>query len=288
MVRLSLVALVAVLASTLLAPPHVDAQGKEKKADDEVVIGGVATKFVKVPKGTFWMGWSNHEWITKPPRQSKLVDIERDFEMAACHITQRQWEKRMGKNPSWHSRQGGGKEKVKGIVDAVLGRFPVEMVSYDDAQAFLMELNKQEKDKGWHYRLPTQAEFEYACREAATSKEDCSSDFYFGKRTNDITSKDANISGAWIGGKIVQDLQLFRPESVGSKKPNKLGLYDMQGNVRQWCDKEKGAGCPNRGGCFSQPGYQAAAAYHQGYPRATDREYDIGVRLVRVRTQMKK
>lgn len=288
MIRLYLMALVTVLAMVSRVPPHVNAQGKNKKADDEVVIGGVATKFVKVPKGTFWMGWANHHWITNPPRQSKKVDIKQDFEIAACHITQRQWEKLMGKNPSWYSRQGGGKEKVKGILDSVLERFPVEMVSYADAQEFLAELNKQEKGKGWRYRLPTQAEFEYACRGAATSKEDCSFDFYFGKQTNDITSKEANISGAWIGGKTIADLQLFRPEPVASKKPNKLGLYDMQGNVRQWCDKEGWNGYPNRGGCHTQPGYQAAAAYYQGYPRPTDREADIGVRVVRVRTEGKK
>jgi formylglycine-generating enzyme required for sulfatase activity len=286
MARLSLVALVAVLATALLLPPHVDAQGKTAKADDVVVIGGVATKFVKLPKGTFWMGWADHNWIANPPRQSKKVDIKQDFEMAICHVTQQQWEKVMGKNPSWYSRQGGGKEKVEDILDGVLERFPVEMVSYDDAQAFLAELNKQEK--GWVYRLPTQAEFEYACREAATSKEDCSFDFYFAKRTNDITFKEANISVAWIGGKFVKDIQLFRPEPVGSRKPNKLGLYDMQGNVRQWCDKEMWNGYPHRGGCFFQPGYQAAAAYHLGYPRSTDREHDVGVRVVRVRTEVKK
>ena len=62
----------------------------------------------------------------------------------------------------------------------------------------------------------------------------------------------------------------------------------MQGNVRKWCDNEGKAGYLNRGGCFNQFGYQAAAAYHQAYPRPTDYECDLGVCVVRVRTELKK
>jgi hypothetical protein len=69
-------------------------------------------KFVRVPKGTFWMGWDSEK------KQSKQVTIDQDFELAAYTVTQGQWEAVMGSNPSWFSRQGGGKEKVQDVSDA--------------------------------------------------------------------------------------------------------------------------------------------------------------------------
>jgi formylglycine-generating enzyme required for sulfatase activity len=96
-------------------------------------------KFVKVPKETFWMGWSSDN------PQSKQVTIERDFELAAYTVTQEQWQAVMGNNPSYFSRQGNGKDAVKDISDADLKRFPVESVSWDDVQKFLAKLNEQEK-----------------------------------------------------------------------------------------------------------------------------------------------
>ena len=110
-------------------------------------------------------------------------------------VTQGQWQKLMGNNPSYFSRDGGGKDKVKDIKDEDLKQFPVEQVSWDDAQEFIKKLNEQEKGKGWSYRLPTEAEWEYACRGGATSEEECSYDFYFAKPTNDLSSKEANFDG---------------------------------------------------------------------------------------------
>ena len=70
----------------------------------------------------------------------------------------------MGRNPSHFSRTGGGKDAVKDIPDAELKRFPVENVSWEDAQEFLRLVNEKEKEAGWVYRLPTEVEWEYACR----------------------------------------------------------------------------------------------------------------------------
>ena len=122
-------------------------------------------KFVRVPKGTFWTGGSS---ASEPTKQ---VTIDADFEIAAYTVTQGQWEKMMGNNPSRFSRQGKGSSKVEGISNADLQRFPVEQVSWDDVQEFLKKLNAQQKGKGWTYRLPKAAEWEYACRNAARSKE---------------------------------------------------------------------------------------------------------------------
>ncbi len=272
-----------VLLSLAFLPLPAATQPKgPPKVTDEPMIGGDTMKFVKVPKGTFWMGWSSY---SKPPRQSKEKTIKQDFEIAAYTVTQRFWEVVMSNNPCWFTRKGGGKEKIEDVLDGVLDRFPVEMVTWNDAQDFIKELNKREKGKGWLYRLPTQAEWEYACRGAATSKEDCSFDYYFEKPSNDITSKNANISSAWVNGQLVKDLQLFRPVAVGIYKPNKLGIHDMHGNVRQWCDDQDGGAQCLRGGSFALFGDQCVAGFANARYANTYREYDVGFRVVRVKTE---
>src|SRR5205814_3848525 len=157
-------------------------------------------------------------------------EIRQEFEIAVHTVTQGQWQAVMGNNPSWFSRDGGGQDRVKGIKDEELKQFPVEQVSWDDAQEFIQKLNEKEKGKGWLYRLPTEAEWEYACRGGATSEEECSFDYYFAKPTNDLSSKEANFYGDKPAGTADKGPNLQRPTNVGSYPPNKLGLYDMHGN----------------------------------------------------------
>jgi formylglycine-generating enzyme required for sulfatase activity len=191
--------------------------------------GPLGMKFVPLPKGTFYMGWDG----TKG--SAKKTEIKADFEIAIHTVTQGQWQALMGRNPSWFSGDGAGKDKVKDLKDEDLKQFPVESVSWDDAQAFIKKLNEKEKGKGWLYRLPTEAEWEYACRGGATTEEECSYHFYFAKPTNDLSSKEANFNGNFPFGKADKGPFLGRTTKVGSYAPNKLGLYDMHGNVWQWC-----------------------------------------------------
>jgi formylglycine-generating enzyme required for sulfatase activity len=248
--------------------------GKEKDKEDSLIA---AMKFVKVPKGTFWM--------SKDRKNAQVqVEIKEDFELAAYTVTQEQWETVMGNNPSYFSRQGDGKEKVKDIADADLKRFPVESVSWNDVQEFLKKLNERQKGKGWLYRLPTEAEWEYACRAAATTKEECSFDFYLDKPTNDLSSKQANFNGDQPAGKAEKGPYLGRPTKVGSYAPNKLGLYDMQANVCQWCSDlydGKGSNRVFRGGSWLNHGAFCAAAYRFNYEPASEYHF-VGFRLLAV------
>ncbi len=234
-------------------------------------------KFMPVRQGSFWMGWDSQR------RQSKLAMVPHDFEMAAYCVTQAQWQEVMGNNPSHHSRQGKGKDAVAKIPDAELARFPVENVSWDEVREFLRKLNAREAGKGWRYRLPTEVEWEYACRNAAMSKEECSYDFYFQLGTGDLSAKEANIDGDRPAGKGVKGPKLGRPTKVGSYAPNKLGLYDMHGNVWQWCeDVFDGKHERNvRGNCFAADGAGCRAGL-RGTRARTYRDTNLGFRLVRV------
>ena len=269
-----LVRSLAMVAFVLVpALPLLGSHGGGKDKEDALIA---AMKFVKLPKGTFWMGWDSDF------KQSKQVEIKEDFELAAYTVTQEQWQKVMGNNPSYFSRKGEGKEKVKHISDADLQRFPVEQVSWNDAQEFLKKLNEREKGKGWLYRLPTEAEWEYACRNASTSKEECSFDFYFDKPTNDLSSKQANFHGSYPAGKAEKGPNLGRPAKVGSYASNKLGLFDMQGNVWQLCaDLFEGTARVFRGGNWSTIG-QLCVAGGRYMNQPTYRIAILGFREARV------
>jgi RNA polymerase sigma factor (sigma-70 family) len=233
-------------------------------------------KFVPLPRGTFYMGWNGTQKGVK-------TEIKEDFEIAAHTVTQEQWQAVMGNNPSDFSRDGDEKDKVKDIKDGDLKQFPVEMVSWEDTQQFLKKLNEQEKGKGWLYRLPTEAEWEYACRGGATSEEECSFNYYFAKPTNDLSSKQANFVGEHPFGKADKGPFLGRPTKVGSYPPNRLGLYDMHGNVWQWCgdifvgDHRR----VSRGGSWNLRGItcQAAKRYLIGAIHSSNNR---GFRLARV------
>jgi formylglycine-generating enzyme required for sulfatase activity len=233
--------------------------------------------FVRLPKGTFYMGWNG------TPGSAKETKFKEDFEIAVHDVTQGQWEAIMGvgSNPSWFSRKGRGRGNVLDISDEELRLFPVESVSWEDVQAFLKKLNEREHGRGYVYRLPTEAEWEYACRGGATSLEECSHHFYLDKPTNDLSSEQANFYGSFPFGKEKKGPYLERTTRVGAYPSNKLGLCDMHGNVWQWTDTAEGSDRVIRGGSWNFLGALCRAA-SRSKTTPTFRGSSIGFRLARV------
>jgi len=240
--------------------------------------GPLGMKFVPLPKATFYMGWDGKQG------SAKKTEIKADFAIAIHTVTQGQWQSIMGNNPSWLSRDGGGKDMVKDIKDEDLKHFPVESMSWTDVQEFIKELNEKEKGKGYQYRLPSEVEWEYACRGGATSEEECSYHFYFAKPTNDLSSKEANFNGNFPFGKADKGPYLGRTTKVGSYAPNKVGLHDMHGNLWQWCEdvreKRSSSGVFRGGGWYDSGEGCRPVLRFMGAPR--DRNGNLGFRLARV------
>jgi formylglycine-generating enzyme required for sulfatase activity len=142
-------------------------------------------------------------------------------------VTQQEYQRVAGKNPGYFSKTGEGKASVKKLGTS---GFPVETVSHDDAVAYcnlLSDLAKEKAD-GRSYRLPTEAEWEYACRGGASS----SKPFSFG---DSLSSTKANFNGTYPYGKAAQGPYLQRPCPVDSYPSNLFCLHDMHGNVWEWC-----------------------------------------------------
>jgi formylglycine-generating enzyme required for sulfatase activity len=207
------------------------------------IVNSIGMKFVLIPAGTFLMGSPNeeeHHDNDEVPLHE--VEITQPFYLGVYQVTQAQWRAVMGTDPSWFSATGGGKGAVSGMDT---DDFPVEMVSWEDAAAVLDKLSArpEEKKNERKYRLATEAEWEYTCRGGASS----STLFHYG---TSLSSTQANFDGNYPYGDADKGPYLKRPCAVASYQPNGFGLYDMHGNVWEWCadwyDKDYYKASPRR------------------------------------------
>jgi formylglycine-generating enzyme required for sulfatase activity len=220
-------------------------------------------EFVLIPAGEFEMGsppdevdWWNDE------RPVHHVNIGKAFYMCKYEVTQKQWREVIGDNPCGFEGDD----------------LPVEQVSWDDVQEFIKKLN--EKEGTYKYRLPSEAEWEYACRAGTTTR------YSFGddeSKLGDYAWYDDNSDG--------------KTHPVGQKKPNPWGLYDMHGNVWEWVEDSRyssykgapvdgsawesgdGANRVFRGGSWNYAAGSCRSAYRYGSdPRF--RDDNLGFRLL--------
>ena len=198
---------------------------KPLPADVKSITNSIGMKLVRIPAGKFMMGSPDSEADRNTNEEQHEVEITKPFYLGIYTVTQAEYQQVMGTNPSWFSATGNGKAQMQGMDT---GRFPVETVSWDDAVAFCGKLSDGpgEKQAGRVYRLPTEAEWEYACRAGTTTL------FYFG---NSLSSEQANFNGDFPYGGAAKGKYLGMTTVVGSYQPNAYGLYDMHGNVWQWC-----------------------------------------------------
>jgi formylglycine-generating enzyme required for sulfatase activity/serine/threonine protein kinase len=182
--------------------------------------GGVTMEFVLVPPGTFTMGSPLDEKERSNSEEPHEVTISKPFYMGKYEVTQAQYQCLTGTNPSWFSTAGSGRDKV---VDQDTRRLPVETVSWEEAAAYCAALGRK---TGRAARLPSEAEWEYACRAGTTSS------FHFDGQLN---GTQANCYGAFPYGTSEKGPYLDRTCRVGSYPGNAFGLYDMHGNVWEWC-----------------------------------------------------
>ena len=207
------------------------------------------------------------------------MEIPTDFYLGKYEVTQEEWEKVMGENPSGFSRMGGDKDAVREIPDADLKRFPVEYVSWDQCQIFVEKLNQLEKVTGWVYRLPNEGEWEHACRGGGGRPAlEYEFDYYFDQPTNTVLPDQANFN---VGEKAFN-----RTCQVGSYQPNRLGLYEVHGNVWEWCQDEvmdQGVSKrPTLGGGWELDSASGRVWFRRSPHPPSYRHQTMGLRLVRV------
>lgn len=215
----------ALLIAMLLFGNALAAEESEKKNADGNLAGSGAgqvrddnvpkIEFVWCPSGKFMMGAEGR-------RRGESVDVSNGFWISKYEVTQREWTQVMNTSP-WQNK--GRREG---------DRFPATSVSWSDASKFCGKLNGLERDakrlpKDWRYALPTEVQWEYACRAGSTST------FSFGDKLTELPQY------AWFGatnssrGVRSSALNERYAHEVGALKPNAWGLHDMHGNVWEWC-----------------------------------------------------
>jgi formylglycine-generating enzyme required for sulfatase activity len=208
------------------------------------LINALGMQFVLIPAGIFVLGSPESEWQRyEDEGPQHEVTLTRPFYLGVFAVTQQQYEYVMGRNPSYFTRDLGGGPG-----------HPVERVSWFEAREFCRRLSAlpEEKRLGRHYRLPTEAEWEHACRcglpSAIPSQFGCS-----------FTSTQANFNGNLPAGDAPVGPYLERTTPVGSYAPSSWGLYDMHGNLWDWCADWYASAYPSDGPTVDPPGPEQGA-----------------------------
>jgi formylglycine-generating enzyme required for sulfatase activity len=172
------------------------------------ITNSVGMKLMLIPAGQFTMGSPPGEQGRSDAEAQHIVKLTKAFYLGAAEVTQGQWQALMGKNPSFVTGDS----------------LPVDTVTWADAVEFCRKLS--EKEQGAQYRLPTEAEWEYACRAGTETP------FHTGAT---ITTAQANYHGGYTYGSGRKGEFRETSTAAGTFAANPWGLYDMHGNVWEWC-----------------------------------------------------
>jgi formylglycine-generating enzyme required for sulfatase activity len=258
-----------------------------------IVVNSVGMPLVPIPQGQFAMGSPADRRESEADERLHSVQLTQPFFLGQTEVTQEQYQRIMGSNPSHFSAADGSKKD-----------YPVENVTWEDAVEFCRRLTElpEEKKAGRQYRLPTEAEWEYACRAGSAADYSVAD----GKKLEDH-GWFANNSGlrpldATALWKEDQSNYMERilgnkgsTSRVGVKLPNAWGLHDMHGNVWEWCQDwygaypeqtvtdpqgpAEGTAKVARGGGWHNPAAFCRSAYRFRDDPA-QRDYDIGIRVL--------
>jgi formylglycine-generating enzyme required for sulfatase activity len=258
-----------------------------RRAGDERDDNALKMKFCWCPAGKFQMGSPAGEVQREHNEGPVEVTLSRGFWMGKTEVTQSQWQKVMD--------TGLRDQQRKAESDLIRGEgpdHPMYFVSHTDATEFCRKLTASERDAGrlpvgWLYRLPTEAQWEHACRAGTTTAT------AFGER---LDSDQANFDGDNPYNGAEPRTSLRETASVGSYRANAWGVQDMHGNVWEWCrdwyaDSLAGGSDPEgppagvfrskRGGAFGNIGAACRSASRAGLPPASRHEF-LGFRVARV------
>ena len=287
----------AMLACSCQTADDATIDAREPASVANEAVNSIGMKFVRVPKGTFAMGSQRGNRNADLDERQHEVTLSRDYFIGAFECTQEQYERVMGKNPSQFQDP-----RSKGST----ANHPVERVSWNDAVEFCRRLSSlpEEEQEGRVYRLPTESEWEYACRAGTTTsysygdEEGQLGDYaWFANNSGNVVLDAKKLLLASKDKRSNDDrLERYqcRTHPVGRKRPNSWGLFDMHGNVWEWCSDwygdypmvavtdpqgpVQGSVRIRRGGPWNDPAECCRSAYRD-FREPTHTSHSLGFRL---------